>query len=383
MRRGQGLTTAQHPHRQRVGILLLRGAPLWWRREVGSPPSLPGGLERHAPARVPAWRPGRRPLGGRRLFRTRQRDRHRVAGHTRRNSCSDIMRKLFWRSVQGEIHPVIRCAAAAFCPSKSGPCCVVMTSARRQSRPRYRHRRCRPFSARARIKLVQIAHVACRLGAADRRQPDPDHGHAPAFEHGDHLVDALFVKLAPFVDMKLVVGAIDRRSGGGWWRLFARCLGDRRVQPTARPPMAGAPSAAGPEVVPRAGGLSGRGRRRCPRRRRRWKAPRASGMRSLRPSMTTMALGLVGGQRLSFTTPATSRASRRASLVADQARIGGLIRRTTLILRRIGQGFLQARRRASGAVCGRRSPARFRSAAAPVKLARLSVPAAFSYRNTL
>src|SRR5215467_9002580 len=41
------------------------------------------------------------------------------------------------------------------------------------------------------IKLVEITHIACRFGAADRRKSHPHDRHAPRFERRDHVVYAL------------------------------------------------------------------------------------------------------------------------------------------------------------------------------------------------
>ena len=47
------------------------------------------------------------------------------------------------------------------------------------------------------IQRIQKQRVRRRLGAADRRQADPEHRHALRFQDGDHLVDLLGVKLGP------------------------------------------------------------------------------------------------------------------------------------------------------------------------------------------
>ena len=54
------------------------------------------------------------------------------------------------------------------------------------------------LGARAK-KIVEVAGVGGGLGAADRRQADPEHRHAFALEGGDRLVDALGIDLGPFV----------------------------------------------------------------------------------------------------------------------------------------------------------------------------------------
>src|SRR4029077_231127 len=58
------------------------------------------------------------------------------------------------------------------------------------------------FGARA-VKVVEIDRVGRRFGAADRRQPDPEHRHALAFKGSDRLVDPLFIDLGPLVRSKL------------------------------------------------------------------------------------------------------------------------------------------------------------------------------------
>src|ERR1700720_721111 len=60
-------------------------------------------------------------------------------------------------------------------------------------------------------------HIACRFGPPDRRQPYPHDRYAPRLERLDHVVDALGIKLGPFVGMKLVSCARRRmlRSGRG------------------------------------------------------------------------------------------------------------------------------------------------------------------------
>ena len=101
------------------------------------------------------------------------------------------------------------------------------------------------FGARA-IKLVEIAHIAGRFGAADRRQPNPEHRHAFALKRGDHVVDALFVKLGPFVGVKLVdsAGRPALRFGRGRRRLFAvRRWRIRRRQAARLAPLAAGPFA--------------------------------------------------------------------------------------------------------------------------------------------
>ena len=66
------------------------------------------------------------------------------------------------------------------------------------------------------IELVEIGDVGGSAGAAERRQSDPKHRHALALEHGDDLVDAPAVGLAPFFGVKLVGHhRTGRRLGGG------------------------------------------------------------------------------------------------------------------------------------------------------------------------
>src|SRR4029077_11643900 len=86
------------------------------------------------------------------------------------------------------------------------------------------------------IKLVEVTHIACRFGPTDRRQPYPHDRYAPRLERRDHVIDALGIKLGPFVGMKLVSCAWRRvlRSDRGGWRMFTvgRCrasFGRRRT----------------------------------------------------------------------------------------------------------------------------------------------------------
>ena len=75
--------------------------------------------------------------------------------------------------------------------------------------------------------LVEIAHVAGRLGAVDRRQADPQHRHAFTLEGCNHVVDALCVKLGPFVGVIVVTAgrALAWRLARGDRRLLAVRLG--------------------------------------------------------------------------------------------------------------------------------------------------------------
>src|SRR5262249_60668584 len=65
------------------------------------------------------------------------------------------------------------------------------------------------------IKLIEITHVACRFGATDRRQSNPYDGYAPRLERRDHVIDALGIKLGPFVGMKFIACARRRMLRGG------------------------------------------------------------------------------------------------------------------------------------------------------------------------
>ena len=85
------------------------------------------------------------------------------------------------------------------------------------------------FRPRA-IKFVEVIHIACRFGATDCRQSDPEHRHALTLGRGNHVVDALFVKLGPYVGAKLVIAG--RRPVLRLGRISGRLLGvgRRRVR---------------------------------------------------------------------------------------------------------------------------------------------------------
>src|SRR5262249_60222845 len=72
------------------------------------------------------------------------------------------------------------------------------------------------------IKLIEITHFAFRFCATDRRQSNPYDGYAPRLERRDHVIDALGIKLGPFVGIKFIAFAPAGmlRCGRGWRDVF-------------------------------------------------------------------------------------------------------------------------------------------------------------------
>src|SRR5262249_44663659 len=82
----------------------------------------------------------------------------------------------------------------------------------------------RAFRARA-IKIVEIDRIGGRFGATQRRQADPDHGHALAFHCGDRFVDALGIDFRPlfgseFDSATCLLRWLRFRLGSGWLLLL-------------------------------------------------------------------------------------------------------------------------------------------------------------------
>src|SRR5262249_48867617 len=61
-------------------------------------------------------------------------------------------------------------------------------------------------------QIVEIAQVRRRLGATDRRKPDPEHRHVLGLERRDRVIDALDVELGPFVGAEFVADHAGRRA---------------------------------------------------------------------------------------------------------------------------------------------------------------------------
>src|SRR5215470_12790454 len=57
-------------------------------------------------------------------------------------------------------------------------------------------------SARA-VKIIEIDRIGSRFGTAERRQADPDDGHALALHRGDGFVDTLGIDFRPLIRTEL------------------------------------------------------------------------------------------------------------------------------------------------------------------------------------
>src|SRR6516162_385173 len=193
-RRYQGCTAAHDLRRNRVGrglcgvalraneIAALTAADGKWQYRADIWPG--AGRSRH-------WR----------RFRTGQRHRHYLARHHSAEITVDITCE-FHRTSLGEMHAV-SCAQPTGLAFKVRTLAGIASLIIDKAVPNVDVNNPSLFSALA-IQSVQIAYVAGRPSATNRRQSDPNNRHTLALKRRHHRVDALQVERRPFVGLEII-----------------------------------------------------------------------------------------------------------------------------------------------------------------------------------
>src|SRR6185369_4515421 len=133
---------------------------------------------------------------GRRQRTCRQRDGRRTAVHVTANFAFNVVSK-FERTGLGEEDTVRRPQAAhlAFVIRSE---VRVFSALVDEAVPDIDVDNTRAFGARP-VEIVEINRIGRRFGTAERRQADPDHGHALALHRIDRFIDALGINFRPLI----------------------------------------------------------------------------------------------------------------------------------------------------------------------------------------
>ncbi len=223
-RRGNRIAAAQHLRGGGIGSLR-RGTP------VGADELVAVGIgcsRQRQNGTGDRTRPGSTRVG-RRFVRGRQRHRRQAVRQNAAQFTLDVVCELE-RTVSGKVHAIV-CAEPARLTFEVGTLKREVSLVVDKAVPDVDVNDTRLLRTRS-IKVVEIAHVGGRLGAADRRQADPQHRHAFAFQRSDHVVDAFGIDLFPLVGVEVVQVArsasLDfsgwRGRGGAVERTVRRCL---------------------------------------------------------------------------------------------------------------------------------------------------------------
>ena len=181
-RRLYRIAAAEYARRDRIGFLL--------RRMIAGAQQL-AALAAADRAKRNDRTDGRlRSLGRRRclFFRSGQGDRHDTIGQHPAQVVLDIVGELLG-AVFGEMHAIIGAQPAGLSLEVRALLGVVALLVN-EAVPDIDIGDAGFLRAGA-VKLIEVTHVARRLGAADRRHSHPKHRHALALERRDHVVDAL------------------------------------------------------------------------------------------------------------------------------------------------------------------------------------------------